>query len=158
MDPFLSSQNELCRFNIGFKIGFSQDELLRCNIWFLIWVFLMWILKSLTSDFSRLSIGLCCKSLSHSDFCRETLELFVLDRNKSRTAFFMNDGFLESFFLVFGEKDSSRSTLEFMASDELRKPTTKYPLSYGTTIWNVSDNSTFIHRYLFKFDCILLYS
>lgn len=46
----------------------------------------------------------------------------------------MNDGFLDNFFFVFGEKDSSRSTLEFMASDELRKPTTKHPLSYAMNI------------------------
>lgn len=112
--------------------------MLRCNIWFLICWFLMCMLISLRSDFSRLNIGicgmlgLCCKSLSHSDFCRDTFcEFFVFERNRSRTAFFMNDGFLDNFFLVFGENVSSRSTLEFMASDELRTPTTKHPLSYS---------------------------
>lgn len=64
--------------------------------------------------------GLCCKSLSHRDFCRETFDL-DFDRNRSSTAFLMNDGFLDSFFLVLGENVSSRSTLEFMAS-ALRNP------------------------------------
>lgn len=100
----------------------------------------MWVFRSVRSDFSRLSTGICCwclcsKSASHSDFCRDTFcEFFVFERNKSSTAFLMNDGFLDNFFFVFGEKDSSRSTLEFMASDELRKPTTKHPLSYAMNI------------------------
>lgn len=139
MDPFLSSQNELCRLSIGFKTGFSQEEeLLLCIIWFRICVFRMCILRSLKSDFSRRSIGigctwcLCCKSLSHSDFCRDTFcEFLVFERNKSRTAFLMNEGFLDNFFLVFGENVSSRSMLEFVASGELRKPTTKHLLSYS---------------------------
>lgn len=135
MEPFLSSQKELCRLRIGLRTGFShEDELLRCSIWFRICVFRICTVRSPRSDFSRRSMGaccccwyLCCKSLSHSDFCRDTFELFVFERNKSRTAFLMKEGFLDSFFLVLGENVSSGSTLEFMASEELRKPITKNP-------------------------------